>query len=126
MNPRRWTNQILIKHREIRGVCNEQLYSSKFRSCSSETEKVRWKIRDEMAGRSRDLRDLTNHKVIPMMTMIDFAVNLIFIFLPRDGSKLLETSKDPSLFLWKFSNPDRRKNNFINSIDYKSGFKSCR
>lgn len=31
-----------------------------------------------MAGRSRDLRDLTNHKVIPMMTMIDFAVNLIF------------------------------------------------
>lgn len=58
--------------------------------------------------------------------MIDFAVNLIFIFLPRDGSKLLETSKDPSLFLWKFSNPDRRKNNFINSIDYKSGFKSCR
>lgn len=75
MNPRRWTNQILIKHREIRGVCNEQLYSSKFRSCSSETEKVRRKIR---AGRSRDLRDLTNHKVIPMMTMIDFAVNLIF------------------------------------------------
>lgn len=52
-----------------------------------------------MAGRSRDLRDLlTNHKVIPMMTMIDFAVNLIFIFLPRNGSKLLETSKDPSLF----------------------------
>lgn len=48
-----------------------------------------------MAGRWRDLRDLTNHKVIPMMTMIDFAVNLIFFFfLPWDGSKLLETLKN--------------------------------
>lgn len=33
-----------------------------------------------MTGRSRDLRDLTNHKVIPMMTMIDFTVNLISFF----------------------------------------------
>lgn len=50
-----------------------------------------------MAGRWKDLRDLTNHKVIPMMTMIDFAVNLIFFFFFTLG--WIETLRNFEKFL---------------------------